>query len=170
MADPLDRPLHPWVVCFGPPKIEIVELDPVIRRGSHVFEPVPVRARPVRALQELVLVWPGDPVVVGHVVFQQVSRHRLVELVEIDATGDVLQFDELRPETSQDVRRLVRRTVVPDDEVVALFTQVPHRVFHEVPVVVAKQHAQQPQPRLVAPAAPWEEPARNFGHLRSKDI
>ena len=171
MADPLDGPRHGRVVRLGPPKIEIVELDPVIRRGGDVRQPIAIRAAAVRPLQELVLVRPRDPVVVGHVGFQQVSGHCLVEPVEIDAAGDGLQLDQLGLEAAQDIGGLIGGTVVPHDQVMALVTQVAHCVFYEVAVVVTKQHTQQPQTRLVLPApAPWEQPGRHFGHLRSKVI
>ena len=47
--------------------------------------------------------------------------------------------------------------MVPDHEVMALVAQVADGVFHQVAVVVAKQHAEQPQARpLVLAPAPRE--------------
>ena len=165
------------VIGRRPPEIEIVELGPVIRRRSHFVQPVLVRAAPVRALEELVLVRPGHPVVTVDVIVQQVFRHGLVQPVEVHAAGDGSELDEVPLERAQHIGRLVGRAMVPDDDVVALLAQVTDGLLHEVPVVVTKEHAEQAGHgrRAPAPVAARAVPPRPaslgcLGHLRSQAI
>jgi hypothetical protein len=73
VADPAGRLLDGEVVLIGPPEVEVIELDPVETRIVDLGEIFVVRAISCGALQELVLIGPGDPVVVIDIILDQVA-------------------------------------------------------------------------------------------------
>jgi len=64
------------------------------------------------------------------------SRHGCIQLIKVELSRDVAAFQQLALVTMDDFRRLVARSVVPNNYVMVLVKKIAEGVLEEIAVVV----------------------------------